>query len=291
MTTPKQFHLHLVSDATGETLISIAHAAIVQFEDADPIEHTWALVRSPQQMEKVLAEIRDKPGLVMFTLVDKELRRQIYAGCHEMNVPCVPVMDTVMAALSAFLGSKTVDQPGIQHVMNADYFRRMDAMTYTLAHDDGQGVGNLAAADVVLLGVSRTSKTPTSIYLANRGLKVANVPMVPEIPPPAELEHIGSVEDKDGPLVVALTTSPERLVQIRRNRLLALNEVKETSYIDLDIVREEVKKARKMFSARGWPVIDVTRRSIEETAAAILNLYNEYRPYGASRDGNDTAGW
>jgi [pyruvate, water dikinase]-phosphate phosphotransferase / [pyruvate, water dikinase] kinase len=291
MTEPKQFHLHLVSDATGETLISIAHAAIVQFEDADPIEHTWALVRSVPQMEKVLAEIKDKPGLVMFTLVDKEIRRILINGCLDLGVPCVPVMDTVMAALSTFLGSKTVDRPGMQHVMNAEYFHRMNAMSYTLAHDDGQGVGNLASADIVLLGVSRTSKTPTSIYLANRGLKVANVPMVPEVPPPAELEDIGSIEDTDGPLVVALTTSPERLVQIRRNRLLALHEEKETSYIDLDIVREEVKKARKMFSARGWPVIDVTRRSIEETAAAILNLYNDYRPEGARRSDTTTHGW
>ena len=291
MTEPKQFHLHLVSDATGETLISIAHAAIVQFEDADPIEHTWALVRSVPQMEKVLAEIKDKPGLVMFTLVDKEIRRILINGCLELGVPCVPVMDTVRAALSTFLGSKTVDRPGMQHVMNAEYFHRMNAMSYTLAHDDGQGVGNLASADIVLLGVSRTSKTPTSIYLANRGLKVANVPMVPEVPPPAELEDIGSIEDTDGPLVVALTTSPERLVQIRRNRLLALHEEKETSYIDLDIVREEVKKARKMFSARGWPVIDVTRRSIEETAAAILNLYNDYRPEGARRSDTTTHGW
>ncbi|MBT3332527.1 MAG: kinase/pyrophosphorylase [Alphaproteobacteria bacterium] len=291
MTEPKQFHLHLVSDATGETLISIAHAAIVQFEDADPIEHTWALVRSVPQMEKVLAEIKDKPGLVMFTLVDKEIRRILINGCLDLGVPCVPVMDTVMAALSTFLGSKTVDRPGMQHVMNAEYFHRMNAMSYTLAHDDGQGVGNLASADIVLLGVSRTSKTPTSIYLANRGLKVANVPMVPEVPPPAELEDIGSIEDTDGPLVVALTTSPERLVQIRRNRLLALHEEKETSYIDLDIVREEVKKARKMFSARGWPVIDVTRRSIEETAAAILNLYNDYRPEGARRSDTATHGW
>ncbi|MBT3331296.1 MAG: kinase/pyrophosphorylase [Rhodospirillaceae bacterium] len=274
----KQFHLHLVSDATGETLISIAHAAIVQFENADPIEHTWALVRSVPQMEKVLAEIKEKPGLVMFTLVDREIRQLLMKGCLDLNVPCVPVMDTVMTALSTFLGSKTVDRPGMQHVMNAEYFRRMNAMTYTLAHDDGQGVGDLMDADIVLLGVSRTSKTPTSIYLANRGLKVANVPMVPEVPPPDELKDIGSVDDTDGPLVVALTTSPERLVQIRRNRLLALHEEKETNYIDLDVVREEVKNARKMFAGRGWPVIDVTRRSIEETAAAILNLYSDYRP-------------
>ena len=291
MSTGKKFHLHLVSDATGETLISIAHAAIVQFEDADPIEHTWALVRSAPQMEKVLAEIRDKPGLVMFTLVDKDIRELLINGCHALSVPCVPVMDTVMTAMSTFLGSKTMDRPGMQHVMNAEYFHRMNAMSYTLAHDDGQGVGNLRAADIVLLGVSRTSKTPTSIYLANRGLKVANVPMVPEVPPPEELDDIGSVDDTDGPLVVALTTSPERLVQIRRNRLLALNEEKETSYIDLDIVREEVKKARKMFAGRGWPGIDVTRRSIEETAAAILNLYYDYRPNRAGRSDASGSGW
>jgi len=273
-----RFHLHLVSDATGETLISIAHAAIVQFEDADPIEHTWALVRSAPQMEKVLAEIRAKPGLVMCTLVDKDIREILVQGCIALNVPCVPVMDTVMTALSSFLGTKTVDRPGMQHVMNAEYFHRMNAMSYTLAHDDGQGVGDLAEADIVLLGVSRTSKTPTSIYIANRGLKVANIPMVPEIPPPDELKDIGSVDDSEGPLVVALTTSPERLVQIRRNRLLALHEDNETNYIDLDVVRDEVKNARKMFAGRGWPVIDVTRRSIEETAAAILNLYYDYRP-------------
>ena len=281
----KQFHLHLVSDATGETLISIANAATVQFKDADPIEHTWALVRTVPQMEKVLAEIHANPGIVLFTLVDKEIRDALILGCRLASVPCVPVMDTVMTAMSAYLGSKTMDRPGMQHVMNEDYFHRMDAINYTLHHDDGQAVGNLAEADIVLLGVSRTSKTPTSIYLANRGLKVANVPLVPEVPPPAELEHIGKGGDNSGPLVVALTTSPERLVQIRRNRLLALHEDKETSYIDLDIVRDEVKNARKMFVGRGWPVIDVTRRSIEETAAAILNLYYDYRPEGAERIG------
>ena len=279
-----RFHLHLVSDATGETLISIAHAAIVQFEGADPIEHTWALVRSAPQMEKVLAEIRAKPGLVMCTLVDKDIRETLVQGCIALNVPCVPVMDTVMTALSSFLGAEASDRPGMQHVMNAEYFHRMNAMSYTLAHDDGQGVGDLLEADIVLLGVSRTSKTPTSIYIANRGLKVANIPMVPEIPPPAELNDIGSVDDNEGPLVVALTTSPERLVQIRRNRLLALHEDNETNYIDLDVVRDEVKNARKMFAGRGWPVIDVTRRSIEETAAAILNLYYDYRPGKSTLD-------
>ncbi len=264
------FHLHLVSDATGETLIAIAHAATVQFEDANPIEHTWALVRTPQQVEKVLHEIEAQPGIVMFTLVDKDIRQRLIEGCNALQIPCVPVLDTVMAALSSFLGGKTKDMPGIQHVMDADYFDRIAAMSYTLAHDDGQAAANLKEADIVLVGVSRTSKTPTSIYLANRGLKVANVPVVPGCPLPEELYSA------NGGLVVGLTTSPERLVQIRRNRLLSLKQNEETDYIELDSVREEVKAARKMFASREWPVIDVTRRSIEETAAAILNLHHEH---------------
>jgi hypothetical protein len=265
-----QFHLHLVSDATGETLNSIAHAAIVQFADAEPIEHSWMLVRTPQQIEKVLAEIEANPGIVMFTMVDNETREQLQAGCRSLQVPCIPVLDLVMSGLASFLGDTARNMPGIQHVMDAEYFDRIAAMTFTLAHDDGQATANLTEADIVLVGVSRTSKTPTAIYLANRGLKVANVPLVPNCPLPGELEN-----DMSG-LVVGLTTSPERLVQIRRNRLLALNQDEETEYIELDSVRDEVKSARRLFSARDWPVIDVTRRSIEETAAAILNLHHEH---------------
>jgi len=265
-----EFHLHLVSDATGETLNSIAHAAIVQFEDAEPIEHTWALVRTPKQIEKVLHEIEINPGIVMFTMVDTEMRDLLQSGCRELQVPCIPVLDSVMAALASFLGETAVNLPGIQHVMDADYFERIAAMTFTLAHDDGQATANLKEADIILVGVSRTSKTPTAIYLANRGLKVANVPLVPNCPLPEELDaHMAG-------LVVGLTTSPERLVQIRRNRLLALKQDAETEYIDFDAVRDEVKSARRLFSSREWPVIDVTRRSIEETAAAILNLHHDH---------------
>lgn len=265
-----QFHLHLVSDATGETLNSIAHAAIVQFENAEPVEHTWALVRTPRQIEKVLAEIEANPGIVMFTMVDNDIRALLQNGCRNLQVPCIPVLDGVMSALASFLGAAAINMPGIQHVMDADYFDRIAAMTFTLAHDDGQATANLREADIVLVGVSRTSKTPTSIYLANRGLKVANVPLVPNCPLPEELGQ------EMGGLVVGLTTSPERLVQIRRNRLLALRQDEETEYIDFEAVRDEVKSARRLFSARAWPVIDVTRRSIEETAAAILNLHHDH---------------
>jgi regulator of PEP synthase PpsR (kinase-PPPase family) len=265
-----EFHLHLVSDATGETLNAIAHAAIVQFEEAKPVEHIWALVRTPRQIEKVLTEIEAHPGIVMFTMVDNDIRTLLQMGCRNLQIPCIPVLDGVMSALASFLGETAVNLPGIQHVMNAEYFDRIEAMNFTLAHDDGQATANLREADIVLVGVSRTSKTPTSIYLANRGLKVANVPLVPDCPLPEALseETIG--------LIVGLTTSPERLVQIRRNRLLALRQDEETEYIDADAVRDEVKAARRLFSAREWPVIDVTRRSIEETAAAILNLHHDH---------------
>lgn len=264
------FHLHLVSDSTGETLLAIAHAATVQFEDAEPVQHTWSMVRTPKQMEQVLDEIDEHPGIVFFTLVNRNIRRLLQDGCNARQIPCVPVLDNVMLALSGFLGAKSKDMPGIQHAMDANYFERIAAMSYTLTHDDGQATVNLAEADIVLVGVSRTSKTPTSIYLANRGLKVANVPMVPDCPLPDGLMDLSEQ------LVVGLTTSPERLVQIRRNRLLALKQDEETDYIEIEAVRDEVKTARKLFAAREWPVIDVTRRSIEETAAAILNLHQKH---------------
>lgn len=266
-----RFHLHLVSDATGETLVSLAKAALVQFENAEPTHHLWSMVRSRKQMEDALAAISSQPGLVMFTLVDHTLREMLQERCRELQMPCVPVLDPVLAALANFLGSESREQPGRQHAMNAEYFTRIDAMHYCMSHDDGHGVTDLNGADVILVGVSRTSKTPTCIYLANRGIKAANVPIVPGIPLPAELEHM---PDK---LVVGLTASPDRLVQIRRNRLLQLKQDGETDYVDIDIVKDEVAHARKVFSQRGWPVIDVTRRSIEETAAAIINLHSRAR--------------
>ena len=263
-----KFHLHLVSDATGETLVSLAKAALVQFENAEPTHHLWSMVRSRRQMEETIDAIAAQPGIVMFTLVDHMLREMLQERCHELQMPCVPVLDPVLAALANYLGSESREQPGRQHAMNAEYFTRIDAMHYCMAHDDGQGTTDLAGADVILVGVSRTSKTPTCIYLANRGIKAANVPIVPGIPLPAELDQLG---DK---VIVGLTASPDRLVQIRRNRLLQLKQDSETDYVDIDVVKNEVAHARKVFSQRHWPVIDVTRRSIEETAAAIINLHS-----------------
>lgn len=262
----KEFHLHLVSDATGETINSVARACVAQFDVARPIEHFWNLVRTDRQLDMVIEGIRDNPGLVMFTLVDEGLRRRLQDVCRELQVPCIPVLDPLINALAAYLGLESQRQPGRQHALNAEYFGRIDAMDFALAHDDGQSTWDLHEADVVLVGVSRTSKTPTCIYLANRGIKAANVPYVPGCPLPREIDELTRT------LIVGLTKDPDRLIQIRRNRLRLLNQGEETDYVDPEVVRQEVAEARRLYSRKGWPVIDVTRRSIEETAAEIMMM-------------------
>ena len=263
-------HIHLVSDATGETLKSVAKAALVQFQKSqEEVEtHTWALVRKPLQMERVVEAIAAMGGLVLFTIVDQELREILVKGCAKAKLPIVPVLDPVIMAFGKYLGEKAVNLPGRQHEMDAEYFHRIDAMHFTIAHDDGQHLEDLDKADIVLVGVSRTSKTPTSIYLANRGLKTANVPIVPGLISPPEVESLKN------PLVVGLTASPDRLVSIRRSRLISMNQTTETAYVDDERIKEELMIARKLCAKHNWPIIDVTRRSIEETAAAILNLHN-----------------
>jgi len=263
-----EFHLHLVSDSTGETLQSITKAALVQFESADPVEHVWSMTRTVRQLDDILDSIEKKPGLVLFTLVNKEMRRILEKGCRKYKVPCVSILDPVMATLSQFLGQESRGLPGRQHTLDQEYFARIDALNYTMAHDDGQMPDGLEDADIILVGVSRTSKTPTSFYLSHRGIKTANVPIVVDCPLPDQLFSVRK------PLIVGLTTSPDRLSQIRKNRLLSLKETNDTSYVDLDRIKEEVVLARKLCTRQGWPVIDVTRRSVEETAAQIITLYN-----------------
>ncbi len=271
----REFHLHLVSDATGETINSVARACVIQFDQVRPIEHFWNLVRTERQLELVLDAIRSNPGLVMFTLVDEGLRRKLQDFCREMQVPCIPVLDPLINALAAYLGLESQRQPGRQHALDAEYFGRMDAMDFALSHDDGQSGWDLHEADVVLLGVSRTSKTPTCIYLANRGVKAANIPIVPGCPLPPELAKLTR------PMIVGLTKDPDRLIQIRRNRLKLLNQGETSTYVDPEVVGAEVTEARRMFSRNGWPVIDVTRRSIEETAAEIMMLLARRQGGGA----------
>ena len=265
------FHLHLVSDATGETLIAVSRAAAAQYETVSAIEHVYPLVRSEAQLARVLAEIEASPGVVLYTLVEPEWQARLEAFCGELGCPCLSVLQPVLSLFQSYLGQASAPKPGAQHVLNADYFRRIDAMNYTLLHDDGQLGGDLDSADVILVGISRTSKTPTSIYLANRGIKTANIPLVPSVPLPAELDRVKK------PLVIGLVASADRIVQIRQNRLLSLKADEETPYVDPDAVADEVLQSRRLCARRGWPVIDVTRRSIEETAAAILDLLRDHR--------------
>lgn len=262
------FHLHLVSDSTGETLNAVAKAACAQFDMGRPIEHVYPLVRTKKQLERAMVEIEAAPGLVLHTMVNSELRMLLEERCRALGQPSVGVLDPVMSLLGSYLGAELSHRPGAQHDLDAKYFARIDALNYTMAHDDGQSAATLDKADVILVGVSRTSKTPTCIYLANRGIKAANIPIVLGIALPPELDSVTR------PLVVGLITGPERLIQIRRNRLLSLNEETETDYVDLDAVRAEIAFARRLFADKGWPVIDVTRRSIEETAAAVLALHS-----------------
>lgn len=282
MSPPREsyFHLHLVSDATGETLITVGRAAAVQYSSVSPIEHVYPLVRSQKQLDRVISEIEDSPGIVLYTLVEKELTDRLEAKCKELGYPCLSVLRPVLELFQAYLGAASTPRVGAQHLLNAEYFQRIDALNFTMMHDDGQMTENLEAADVVLVGVSRTSKTPTSIYLANRGVKTANVPLVPGMPLPPTLELLKR------PLVVGLYASPERIVQIRENRILALNATQDrSSYVDRASVAEEVASSRRLFGDRGWPIIDVSRRSIEETAAAILSLLRDHRRALAEKDG------
>ena len=261
-----EFHLHLVSDATGETVQSVARACLVQFEDADPVEHIWTLVRNGRQMDEVIHAIEENPGFVLFTMVNVDNRTKLQAACRRLQVPCVSVLQPIMTAFGGFLQAEGQARPGRQHSLDSEYYERISAMDYAMTHDDGQATWNLEEADVVLLGVSRTSKTPTCIYLANRGIKAANIPIVMGVDLPQEIFELKS------PLVVGLTNDARNLLQVRRNRLRMLNEGNETNYVDPEAIAEEVTVAKRLFTQQGWPVIDISRRSIEETAAAIIQL-------------------
>jgi [pyruvate, water dikinase]-phosphate phosphotransferase / [pyruvate, water dikinase] kinase len=266
-----EFHVHLVSDATGETLNSIAKAALAQFEGVLVEEHSYVLVRSRKQLDRAIEQIVAQKGLVFFTLVNQELRKELISRCAAANLPCLDVMEGPISMMRQFLGAAETHRPGAQHEVDQRYLQRIEALNFTIQHDDGQALDTIGGAEVILVGASRTSKTPTCVYLAIRGVRAANVPLVPGIVLPAALLAA------KGPLIVGLWASPDRLVQVRRNRLNTMGEVRDTDYVDVDSVRNEVSATRKLFEQHDWPVIDVSRRSVEETAAAVINLLNERR--------------
>lgn len=275
------FHLHLVSDATGETLMAVSRAAAAQYQGVSTIEHIYPLIRTRDQLDRVIGEIETAPGMVLYTLVDADLSQRLEESCREVGAPTLSVLGPILSFFQAYIGAEATPRPGAQYMLNSDYFRRIEALNFTLTHDDGQNVENYEEADIVLVGVSRTSKTPTSIYLAHRGVKTANIPMVPRVELPS------SVRTLVRPLVVGLLATPDRLVQVRKSRVLANEGGEMFDYVDKKLVTEEVATSRRFFEKWGWPTIDVSRRSIEETAAAILDLLRSHRHKSFALDGSE----
>ncbi len=267
--TSKIVHIHLISDATGESSSTLLRAGLAQFPGVEPVEHNWPLVRTKGQMNRVLQGIKRNPGLVIYTLVTRNLRLYLEDECQKIGIETIAVLDPVVRALTRHFNREGSGETGGQYNLDHEYFKRIEAMEFSLAHDDGQSLATLNNADIVLIGVSRSSKTPTCIYLANRGLKTANIPMVPNVPMPIELFGLTK------PLIIGLTKNPQSLIEIRRNREREMGVFHDTNYVDLDLVRNEVQMARRLCEKNKWPMIDVSRRSIEETATKIMTLYKK----------------
>lgn len=263
----KYFHLYLISDSTGETLIAASRATAAQFGTIQALEHLHPLIRSQKQLQSVLDTVDQAPGIVLYTIVDKELSDSIKTRCMEIGVPCVSLLEQVFNVFQSYLGTPSRERSGAQHVLDADYFKRIDALTFTMEHDDGQLPENIEEADVILVGISRTSKTPTSVYLANRGVKTTNIPIVLNLPLP------NSIYQAERPLIVGLIATTDRICEVRKNRMLGSTFGYDgEQYTDRSTIAEELKYAKMLCSRNNWPLIDVTRKSIEETAAGIIAL-------------------
>lgn len=266
----KNFDIHMVSDSTGETVSSVMRSVMSQFENTEIEEHTWSLVRTDGHMQRVLDSISEKPGPVLYTIINRDMQAKLIKHCRKLRLPCIPILDRVTKELSSYFGVEAKARPGRQYELDDEYFEKVDAIHYTLAHDDGQETDSLDEADIILVGASRTSKTPTCVYLSYKGLYVANVPFVNGVPLP------GSLFQAKEPMIIGLVISPDRLSQIRKSRLLSLNEDKTTDYVEEESIISELRESRKIFSKNGWPVIDVTRKSVEETSAQIIQIYNKF---------------
>ncbi len=271
MSSQKTINLHLISDSTGETLTSVARAVLSQFEGVDSNDFIWPLVRTKPQLERVLDAISQSPGIVLYTILHDDLIEDLKKECFKLKIPCIPVLSHIIGEFSNYLGMNITNTVGRQHLLDSEYFSRVEAISYTITHDDGQSTWDLYDADIVIVGVSRTSKSPTSVYLSCRGYKTANIPFV-------SLETIPqSIYDLKKPLVVGLSINPEKLVQIRQTRLTSIGQDTGTDYVAIESVKNEVAESRKLFAKLNCPVIDVTKRSVEETAAKIIQLLQEKR--------------
>ncbi len=260
--------VYLVSDSTGETVSSVSRSALAHFENIKVEEHLWSLVRTKGQIDKLALKLQKNKGIVMFTIANVELQEYLRETCAKLQILAIPILAEIVATLSSYLGIKMLTQPGRQHTMNEEYFTRINAINFTLAHDDGLANFDIKNADIVLIGPSRTSKSPTSIYLAYRGYKTANIPFVIG-------QKISTIEGNA--LIVGLLINPDRLIEIRKNRLLNIREDGNSNYIDYEIVHQEILEAKKLYQKNNWPIIDVTRKSVEETAANIIKLYEQHK--------------
>ena len=263
-------HLHLVSDSTGETVHQIARACLAQFPEVRATEHVWTLVRRDTHVEAVINGVDRNPGIMLMSIVNPALRALIETRCDERHIQHISVLDPGVNMLGNLLGQPMQSRPGGQRQLDTAYFERMAAVEFAVRHDDGLNMNELGNADILLVGVSRTSKTPTSMYLAHRGYKVANYALVPNVQFP---EHYF---DGIQMFVVGLTNDPKRLSVLRKTRQIALSDETNIAYSDIDQISDEVRDARRLFTSRGWPIIDVTRRSVEETAAAVIQLHTKW---------------
>lgn len=270
----KDVYIHLVSDATGATLQGMASAAFSQFENVKMVERLWPLVRTQKHLDRFITGLKAHPGPVFFTLFNEDLSAKLKEACESEGVPFVTVMAPMLDTLSSYLEQKPKNMPGLQHILDDMYFKRIDALDFAMGFDDGQNYEGIETSDVILVGVSRTSKTPTCIYLARQGIRAANIPLVPGVQIPKAILTLKQ------PLYVGLTESPDRLIQLRSSRLKVdhgQERVMHNAYVDPEKVEDEVRDARKFFREQGWPVIDVTKRSVEETSAEIMFLLQRRR--------------
>ncbi len=270
------YQIYLISDSTGETLDRIFLALKAQFSNIDYKVHSYSFTRTENQVLKILDDAKKKSNsVILYTIVDNNLAKYLANKSNEKKIPCFGILGDLILSFSKLLNQEASHEPSGQHVLNEEYYKRIEAIQFTMNHDDGNSINTINKSDIVLLGVSRTSKTPTSIYLANKGFKTSNVPLINENSIPQILKKNPKIT-----CVVGLNTEPERLVDIRKNRMSSIRENENKSYTDLEIIKKEIDESKKTFKKYKWPAIDVTRKSVEETAASIIKIYEIYKQNG-----------